>query len=54
MDWGGLQREFFTLVGRQLTDPDKHFGGSPLFKAMGTSFSRFLLGGQEGFGARRR
>jgi hypothetical protein len=35
-DWGGLQREFFTVLGRELFDAKVARAGGALFKKMGS------------------
>ena len=42
VDWGGLQREFFTVLGRELFNAKTHYGGGALFKKMGSE-SNVLL-----------
>ena len=52
MDWGGLQREFFTVLGRELFDAKTKYGGGLLFTKMGSGnfrvkfffFGKFLVG----------
>jgi hypothetical protein len=36
VDWGGLQREFFTVLGRELFSTKAHHDGKPLWVRMGT------------------
>ena len=36
VDWGGLQREFFTVLGRELFESKTHHGGGPLWAKMGS------------------
>ena len=36
VDWGGLQREFFSILGREIFNTKAHKGKAPLFVKMGT------------------
>eukprot|EP00960_Hanusia_phi_P003919 115286-Hanusia_phi.AAC.1 len=47
VDWGGLQREFFTVLGRELFDCKREVEGKKLFVRMGSESSALVHLNQE-------